>query len=457
MDEMLDLVRTELKPANSYFDEVTGGYVRVDDELRDAMFARFQVLHDTVRSQQYEVRARYLIVGACLAEIQRDRLYNVVKMQYGIIGYGGFYEFCESVFGFKKTTVKNLIAVYNEFCSQDGLLRIDYMNYSYSQLVELSGMDRYRERIPVTCSVRNIKRLKELYREYAPRAGTTYEDDLQEWRRRHELALSEENAEKNKISFIPARNTVMEGGTSAQLANGQTSDRLKNVDSECNFVTKTGGQTSDRIENPTDTGNSSASDEETVEDEREISTPDVALELSFEQIRDGLLRQLDLLHNVIGWKSASDVVMNALRDNRPISIARTVDVIRIMQEKDALVRENEELKRSGSALEKPAGGEPLNLRNKNERDLWLRNFRSWGVWLEVPELSVKYYRYEFRNGAALTVTVGLEYWDAWTAHPSEAKEKTVYAIQDEEHEKFSISGVSKTYVLEWLSKHWKEL
>lgn len=463
MEEILDMVRTEPVPASAYFDDVVGGYITVDEELRDKMFARFQTLHSTVRAQQYEVRARYLIVGACLAEIQRDKLYGVVKMECGVLGYGSFYDFCAAVFGFKKSTVVDLISVYHTFCNEEGLLHVEYTNFSYSQLVELTHVPKYRERIPVTCSVRNIRKLKELYREYVPRGGT-YEDDLKEWQRRHEQKLMEENADKNKIVFVPSKKPNEAAETSAKMmseasdrTSGHSKDDKNEPDPGKNPTDRTSGQSENGSESWNFSEDRASGQDEPDTDEREISTPNVTRGVSFEQIRDGLLRQLDLLRDVIGWRSASDVFIGALENNRPISIARTVDVLRVMQEKDELVRENTLLKERAGQRGAAAGGEKLELKNKAAREAWLNDFRSWGVWLEVPELSVKYYRYEFRNGAAITVTVGLEYWDAWSTRKGIAHERIVYTIQDDQHEKFAIDGVSKTYVLDWLSTHAKEL
>lgn len=46
----------------------------------------------------------------------------------------------------------------------------------------------------------------------------------------------------------------------------------------------------------------------------------------------------------------------------------------------------------------------MQLKNKAEREKFLENYKSWGLWKEVPELELKFYRYEFPNGTVLIAT-----------------------------------------------------
>ena len=103
-----------------------------------------------------------------------------------------------------------------------------------------------------------------------------------------------------------------------------------------------------------------------------------------------------------------------------------------------------------------AGGE-LNLRNKEEREQWLKEFRNWGVWLDVPEVNKSFYRFNFKNGCAIIVEVGVEYWDAYSTVRGKAHERISYSIIDNEHQKFNSQGDSFTMVIQWLTKYSKEL
>lgn len=48
----------------------------------------------------------------------------------------------------------------------------------------------------------------------------------------------------------------------------------------------------------------------------------------------------------------------------------------------------------------------MQLKNKSQREEFLKNYKAWGVWKEIPELELKFYRYEFANG---TVIIATEY------------------------------------------------
>ncbi len=99
----------------------------------------------------------------------------------------------------------------------------------------------------------------------------------------------------------------------------------------------------------------------------------------------------------------------------------------------------------------------LNLRNKEERERWLNDFRNWGVWLDVPEVNKTFYRFNFKNGCAIIVEVGAEYWDAYSTDRGKAHERISYSIIDSEHQKFNSQGDSFTMVIQWLTKYSKEL
>ena len=60
----------------------------------------------------------------------------------------------------------------------------------------------------------------------------------------------------------------------------------------------------------------------------------------------------------------------------------------------------------------------LNLKNKTEREEFIKDYKNWtkddgetklGIWKSVSELGLDFYRYEFENGAELVVTEFQEY------------------------------------------------
>ena len=41
------------------------------------------------------------------------------------------------------------------------------------------------------------------------------------------------------------------------------------------------------------------------------------------------------------------------------------------------------------------------MRNNDQRKEWLRNYKAWGLWYTDEHIGVRYYKYDFANGARL--------------------------------------------------------
>lgn len=46
----------------------------------------------------------------------------------------------------------------------------------------------------------------------------------------------------------------------------------------------------------------------------------------------------------------------------------------------------------------------MQLKNKIERENFLKNYKSWELFKEIPEIEVKLYRYVFPNGTVIIAT-----------------------------------------------------
>lgn len=46
----------------------------------------------------------------------------------------------------------------------------------------------------------------------------------------------------------------------------------------------------------------------------------------------------------------------------------------------------------------------LNLKNKQERELFLNSYTQWEEWKTIPELGLTFYRWQFENGDTFIVT-----------------------------------------------------
>lgn len=55
----------------------------------------------------------------------------------------------------------------------------------------------------------------------------------------------------------------------------------------------------------------------------------------------------------------------------------------------------------GNEQEEPEQPELPVMKNSDQRKEWLRNYKSWGLWYEDKNTKIKYYKYDFANGARL--------------------------------------------------------
>lgn len=98
----------------------------------------------------------------------------------------------------------------------------------------------------------------------------------------------------------------------------------------------------------------------------------------------------------------------------------------------------------------------LNLKNKSERENFLSEYKSWGVWLSVPELELTCYKYKFANGDELVVSESYYWTDPHYYHKNKHLQVR-YHLLNKERQFFDLSGIAKTYVLEYMTNKAKEL
>ncbi len=165
----------------------------------------------------------------------------------------------------------------------------------------------------------------------------------------------------------------------------------------------------------------------------------------------------------IQWKAEQDgLVVNVAETSAQPSEENKVQSAGLTEPEAATLpiddKEYDKLIKNLDSLIKPkekAKIKLLNLKNEKARKAWLDGFRSWGIWLEVPQVDKTFYRFDFANGAALIVEVGFEYW-SFSSTPG-AKERVAYSIIDDKHDKFDSKGICYTDVITWLTAHAKEI
>lgn len=75
------------------------------------------------------------------------------------------------------------------------------------------------------------------------------------------------------------------------------------------------------------------------------------------------------------------------------------------------------------------------MKNNDQRKEWLRNYKSWGFWYEDKNVGIKYYKYDFANGARLIV-------EEFAPDPSE---KSQWYTPGERHYMHLVGGPKPEY------------
>lgn len=99
----------------------------------------------------------------------------------------------------------------------------------------------------------------------------------------------------------------------------------------------------------------------------------------------------------------------------------------------------------------------LGFKNETERESFLQQYKSWGVWLTVPELELTCYKYRFANGDELVVSESYCYFgDCYKADKKVLQVR--YHLRDNDKRNFfDMSGIAKTYVLEYMTNKAREI
>lgn len=105
-------------------------------------------------------------------------------------------------------------------------------------------------------------------------------------------------------------------------------------------------------------------------------------------------------------------------------------------------------------------------KNNDQRKEWLRNYKDWGLWYEDSHIGVKYYKYQFDNGAALVAEV---YHQPATRHTKEYDASYLHLIGGPEppkgtygigkwayHKTYCRQPNSETELIEFLKEIQKE-
>lgn len=108
--------------------EVSTEVLSLEESRLISSSIHFQELVDSINQAGSEIASNFFAIGEALSTIELNEYYK-------ISGFDDVYSFAEKVFGFRQTSVKNYIAVYERFNGKKS--DFDKDKYSFTQLVEL--------------------------------------------------------------------------------------------------------------------------------------------------------------------------------------------------------------------------------------------------------------------------------------------------------------------------------
>ncbi len=328
-----------------------------------------------------DVKNGIVAAGYALQVIRRDRLWETE-------GYESFDDFMERCYQKDKSWASNCIRVYEQFGELAGpeqapRLQERYQEYSANGLIEMLSMpEELRGQVTADMPIREIRELK---RE-AKKVVTSQPEEEQlpgQMDITDFLDEPEEEQEPEEITFLPevkssgrfvlSTEDLAEGDLDEEQAAGRQQETgCPPGISSCirqNWGTR---------ENDQEEGRKECAAQETKE-------PDEEPEILCKPTAKTLLGE---------YKGEWEALQAAFQDTPEEEQPPVVENTRIILQALQLLAEQEE----AEPEEQP---ELPPMKNNDQRKEWLRNYQSWGLWYEDDHIGVRYYRYEFDNGAQL--------------------------------------------------------
>ena len=103
------------------------------------------------------------------------------------------------------------------------------------------------------------------------------------------------------------------------------------------------------------------------------------------------------------------------------------------------------------------------LRNKQEREAFLDNYARWGIWKEIPELRVRFYKYDLPNGARIVAQTYVHPPISYLSYQKEEYTVAEFALllpkgdefrgqYGQEYTFYRPNGASKTAIIAYLTE-----
>lgn len=104
-------------------------------------------------------------------------------------------------------------------------------------------------------------------------------------------------------------------------------------------------------------------------------------------------------------------------------------------------------------LEEECETEPYipDLKNRDERKLWVKNYKDWGLWYRDAKIDVKYYKFDFPDGSRIVVKEYPGRTDRWRTS------NNAYYHIIPHNGKIQHQEASETELIDFLTKIRKEM
>lgn len=464
---------------------------------------------DKVNIELTDIKHSFFRIGFLLSEANELGYYKP-------LGYQNITELAEDKFGFKQSTTYELMQVYELAHSKQAPMQIadKYEKYSKSQLTEFCKIkfatDDFMKIVSPSDTVADIKEAVKNWNKYVavhsytPKAGSVLE-----------------LLEKYREPKAPAAQSVVQGQLPGQtvidISEVQNVEEFNAVNSFSEYSENS--EVSDKPETVAEAPAPAMTDGELIDyclkegygcgelgkfeiyeyySERQPTrnlfleyvkqkygtgghggAGEPIYEISYSPSKGVTIERLSGGKLELPWTYITGRISRLIEAGEYLNIKEQTKYIEWKAERDGLVvnvepaaepvlpisdKEYDDLIKSLDQLIKPKYSSPkqaprLNFKNDKARREWLDNFRNWGVWIEVPEVNKTFYRFNFANGAALIVEIGIEYTDCYDGKGrSKENEYKSYSIIDEQrHPKYDSHGISYTLVIQWLSEHREEI
>lgn len=293
-----------------------------------------------------DVKNGIVSAGYALKAIRSERLW----VEQGFTSFDDFMEHCYQK---DKSWASNCIRVYEKFGElagpeQEPRLQAKYQEYSAGGLIEMLSMpEELREQVTADMPVREIRELKREARKVA--TSEPKEQPESQWPKTCITGWSKYG------------NCVCCGVGGVECC--ASCQELCN--SRCGWIP-----------------------EETEEEDSEGQQETAQRKISTEGLLEKYEREL---------AEMQEVFQNIPKEQWPSIVEKTqilTAALRLLAEQER--KQQEELE----PLEKEQPELPK-MKNNDQRKEWLRNYQDWGLWYEDDRIGVRYYKYEFDNGARL--------------------------------------------------------